>query len=342
MKTKILIILIVLSAINIFAQTDSLAFHKDVEELRSKITNLEKSFEELQKRKDNQVTKKDFKNLKRKLEAISFENSKILQENNSLKNSLIELKKKNAKLKSRFEIYSKNTKAKIDSLQQVINSNTANIKTTSNVLGIKIKKTRNFTDAGFKKLKKTISQNTLYWIIAIWVVALLVLLVYVFLKKQLFKQKTNLNNNLQKTRKALEEEAVKLDNKLIEILETQLKIMNSNISSKEEEQDHKLALKVADEIVRIQKNLSLMDQKTKGLKQLTAAVKRIQDNFAANGYEIVEMLGKPYNEGMKVSATFVPDENLEPGQQIITRIIKPQVNYKGVMIQSAQIEVSQG
>ena len=102
------------------------------------------------------------------------------------------------------------------------------------------------------------------------------------------------------------------------------------------------ATKVADEIIRIQKNLTRMDEKTKGLKQLAASVKRIQDNFAANGYEIVEMLGKEYNEGMKVSANFIPDDNLEAGQQIITRIIKPQVNYKGVMIQSAQIEVSQG
>jgi len=85
-----------------------------------------------------------------------------------------------------------------------------------------------------------------------------------------------------------------------------------------------------------------MDENTKGLKQLSASVIRIQDNFASNGYEIVEMLGKSYNEGMKVSANFIPTENLESGEQVITRIIQPQVNYKGVMIQSAQIEVSLG
>ena len=53
------------------------------------------------------------------------------------------------------------------------------------------------------------------------------------------------------------------------------------------------------------------------------------------------MLGKPYHEGMKVIATFVTDDTLEQGQQIISRIIKPQVNYKQIMIQAAQIEVSQ-
>lgn len=61
----------------------------------------------------------------------------------------------------------------------------------------------------------------------------------------------------------------------------------------------------------------------------------------AKGYEIVDMLGKHYNDGMKVIANFVPDENLEEGEQVITKIIKPQINYNGVMIQAAEIEVSQ-
>ena len=103
-----------------------------------------------------------------------------------------------------------------------------------------------------------------------------------------------------------------------------------------------MALKVADEIIRIQKNLQQMDANTKGLKQLSASVKRIQDNFASNGYELVEMLGKEYNEGMKAAPSFITSEDLDTGKQIITRIIKPQVNFKGQMIQSAQIEVSVG
>ena len=84
-----------------------------------------------------------------------------------------------------------------------------------------------------------------------------------------------------------------------------------------------------------------MDSTTKGLKQLSASVKRIQDNFAANGYELVEMLGKEYNEGMKATVNFIQDENIEVGKKIITRIVKPQVNYHNEMIQVAQIDVSE-
>ena len=100
-------------------------------------------------------------------------------------------------------------------------------------------------------------------------------------------------------------------------------------------------LKVADESVRIEANLSHMNASVKGYKQLAKAVERIKANFRANGYEIVDMLGKPYHEGMKVTANFVTDETLPEGEQFITGVIKPQINYKGKMIQSAQITVSQ-
>jgi hypothetical protein len=76
---------------------------------------------------------------------------------------------------------------------------------------------------------------------------------------------------------------------------------------------------------------------------LSASVKRIEDNFAANGYEMPDLLNKPYDNRMKVIVSnTIPDESIENGKEIITKIIKPQVNYKGVMIQAAQVEVSVG
>ena len=149
---------------------------------------------------------------------------------------------------------------------------------------------------------------------------------------------------LQTAQKNLQEESVKLDSRLLELVDKQLSNQQSQnvqaVASKSEV-DHSLALKVADEIVRIELNLSRMDPAVKGYKQLSKAVERIKNNFLAQGYEIVDMLGKPYNDGMKAVASFVSDENLKEGEQIITGITKPQINYKGVMIQAAQITVSQ-
>ena len=144
---------------------------------------------------------------------------------------------------------------------------------------------------------------------------------------------------LQAAQTKMLEESVKLDNKLLEFAEKQLETA-PQVTNKAE-QDHSLALKVADEIVRIELNMSRMDASVKGYKQLAKAVQRIKDNFSANGYEIVDMLGKPYSDGMKVTANFVSDEDLEQGKQVITGITKPQINYNGKMIQAAQITVSQ-
>ena len=85
-----------------------------------------------------------------------------------------------------------------------------------------------------------------------------------------------------------------------------------------------------------------MDPKTKGLKQLVRAVKSIKENYLSSGYEIVEMIGQEYKEGLNVTANFIPSEDIETGKRVITRIIKPQVNFNEKMIQAAQIEVSVG
>ena len=146
-------------------------------------------------------------------------------------------------------------------------------------------------------------------------------------------------DEMKKAQEKLEEDSLKLDNKLMELFDRQLS--SNSHSMNDRKPDHTFTLKVADEIIRIELNMSRMDSSIKGYKQLKKAVERINDNLKANGYEIVDMLGKSYNDGMKVIANFIPDETLPEGSQIITGIIKPQINYNGQMIQAAQITVSQ-
>ena len=236
-------------------------------------------------------------------------------------------------------------KASIDSLSQLIRANSQNIVTNSKELGTKIQETGQKANTQIAQLDSSVEKNRLYWIIATLATFLLGGLVYWLLGKRIKSSKTDVETQIRNTKASLEEESVKLDNKLLEVLETQLKLKQEESKSQpsisNEKADHSLALKVADEIVRMQKNLIQMDEKTKGLKQLNSSVQRIQDNFAANGYELVEMLGKDYNEGLKATVNFVQDEDFEDGKRIITRIIKPQVNYKGTMIQTAQIEVTE-
>ena len=201
------------------------------------------------------------------------------------------------------------------------------------------------TDATVENNKASVESRTT-WGIALLVLIIAIIAIVAFLIIKKIKSGSTSIEEVRKAQEALQsaqtkiqEESVKLDNKLLEIAEKQ--ILAATVQPTSTEIDHSLTLKVADEIVRIEMNLSRMDASVKGYKQLSKAVGRIKDNFSANGYEIVDMLGKPYNEGMKVVANFVVDESLDEGKQIITGITKPQINYNGKMIQAAQITVSQ-
>ncbi|MDC0272331.1 hypothetical protein OAK67_01505 [Crocinitomicaceae bacterium] len=234
----------------------------------------------------------------------------------------------------------------IDSLDAVIKKNSLRMSGKLNTLTNQINETKKETNTRMSQLDNNLEKNRLYWIIATLVTLLLGGLIYWLLGKRISSSKTDVETQIRNTKASLEEESVKLDNKLIEVLEKQLQLKqetsNSQSIAPNEKPDHSLALKVADEIVRIQKNLGRMEKDTRGLNQLNQAVIRIKDNFTEKEYEIVDMLGKEYNEGMKLLADFIPSEDIETGKEIITRIIKPQVNFKGKMIQAAQVEVSIG
>ena len=192
-----------------------------------------------------------------------------------------------------------------------------------------------------------VENHTLYGVLMFVVLAVIIVVGSWWLIKRIKRDNSSLDeirkaqDVLQNIQTKMQEESIKLDNKLLEVATLQMKTASVTANSNPTSIDHSLALKVADEIVRIELNLSRMDSSIKGYKQLAKAVQRIKDNFLANGYEIIDMLGKPYVEGMKAAVTFVRDESLLRGQQIITKIIKPQINYQQQMIQAAQIEVSQ-
>ena len=131
----------------------------------------------------------------------------------------------------------------------------------------------------------------------------------------------------------------KMDKELAE-----LQAISKNLNkpqTESSESDHSLVKALADRITFMEMTLYRMDSSVKGHKQLSKSIKSMKDNLLANGYELVDMLGKDYVEGMKVSPSFNDDESIEQGKRIITSITKPQINYKGQMIQAAQITVSQ-
>ena len=225
-----------------------------------------------------------------------------------------------------------------DSLNKSFVETNVRIDTIENHFNMSIDSTQSAIKNTNDLLSNEIHSNLKSGVICFISILLVIVFLCFIIHRRISRNRSTINE-IKKTQKSLQEDFIKLDDKLISLLDKQLNIQQSTSNTKPA--DHSLALKVADEIVRIEMNLSRMDPSIKGYKQLAKAVERIKNNFLANGYEIIDMLGKPYNEGMKVVANFVSDEGLKQGEQVITGIIKPQINYNGQMIQAAQITVSQ-
>lgn len=225
----------------------------------------------------------------------------------------------------------------IDELGASLSDSKAELSHLSEALGGRIDETQQKVESSSTSLHKNIKNTSIFGIIIALLLILVLFFVYYFLRRKI-SQSASTIDTIHKAQQTLQEESIKLDEKLVGLLDRKLekKLPETNSAP-----DHSLALKIADEIIRIETNLSRMDSSVRGHKQLSASVRRIKDNFAANGYELIDMLGKPYNDGMKVIANFVPDDTLKEGEQIITGIIKPQINFNGEMIQAAQITVSQ-
>ncbi len=322
---------------------------------------------------ENQI---EISNLKNEIDKLQNTQKKLKKYDEDIKQELNSLKFNQSYLQydfaNKLQINDIKTYQHIDNIKKEIKQNSEkilnnNININQNIddingtlikLHSQLIEQKQFSDKSQNDLINSKKQMTymnnylLFIIIIIFIVIALLFISFFYLKKsllnivnQLHVEKNNSKNELKdeliKLKEDFNNQIFKADTKLAEMLE-QIIILSSDKKNMtiSQENDHSLTLKVADEITRINKNISNINPETRGLKQLSASINRILDNFMANGYEIIDMLNKPYNEGMKVQATFKTNENLKANEFIITRIIKPQINYKGTMIQAAHVEVS--
>lgn len=279
-------------------------------------------------------------------ETLTKEN--LAKELQPLKSSIQTLQNENRRLKS--EIFNLNTKLanankSIDSLRIETQNNSSAISQTANQLGIQIKTTEQTANKRIDEVGQSLSKNSLYGIIGVLSAILLSGLLYWLLSKRQKTDKTEVVEQLQKTKSSIEESLVKEFEKQTQLMESKIQLIaqkkdESNVNS---EPDHSLALRVASEINLIERNLSLMDSNVKGYKQLKKSVEKLKDNLNANGYEIIELLGKTYHPGLPVTIiNSFPDENLERDQEIISKVLMPAVRYNDKIIQTAQVEVNVG
>lgn len=256
--------------------------------------------------KDSIVTKQILK------KALEVQDNKHQQKTNEI-----------VQLVNRKEVYTQNL---INHLQSELESTRLSLDSIKNQ---SINNDKNIVALGID-----LSQKQQYGLIIIGFSLVLLLTIYIVLNKRRIAD----TQKLAKKQKEIFEKQISDGQQLADWLSNE----SRNITQPSKgEIDHTFAKRVADEIVRFTTNLSRMDESIKGYKQLSASVRKLEQTLNANGYELEDLLNKPFDIGMNLQANFVIDENLKSGESIISRIIKPQINYNGKMIQAAQIEVSQ-
>lgn len=175
---------------------------------------------------------------------------------------------------------------------------------------------------------------------SIFIAFVLLVIIYLMLRNKIYRGSSSIDKikvaqeSLETAQKSLQEESVKLDGKLVELLDKQLK------QNTEPKQDHSFVLDIANEIARIEQNLAFMDTKVKGVSNLKNRAAAINDRLKSKGYEIPKLVGEKYIDGNNMKPTMELDEDLPAGTQIIRRVLKPMVIYNGEMIQAAEVVVA--
>lgn len=274
--------------------------------------------------------------------ADNTDSIKLVKLEQSLRKEIKAREALRSKVKLQTDIMEKQAQC-IDSLKNAIEQNTKNIKTTAEQLGVKIDETN--ASLGRKADSSDVKSKVIWGGGFLLLLVILGSIVYCLLHKRISKGNADVH--------ALREKAEKINEDILNQFSLEMAEMQKISSSLDAlsktatnvgtagDSDHSLIKALADRITFMEMTLYRMDSSIKGHKPLSKSIRQMKNNLLANGYELVEMLGKPYDEGMRVTANFIEDEKLEEGQKIITAVIRPQINYKGQMIQAANITVSQ-
>ncbi len=271
------------------------------------------------------------------LDSLKHEVSLLKQANSDLAGANDALKKRVSSLENLMKSLqgeSESIATRVSGTETGLAQTESAIRDTKTGLESQIQQTNSaVSDQNVRVQKKTV------WglIIAFIVLALSALLTFLLNRKGNAKI-----DALQGKAEKLNEEIVnRMSSEVDEIQKISASIGTLSAAGASSQNEQDLIKALADRITFMEMTLYKMDSNVKGYKHLTKSISQMKDNLRANGYELIDMLGKEYSEGMKATVSFDDDDTLPEGTRIITKIIKPQINYNGVMIQSAQITVSQ-
>lgn len=278
-------------------------------------------------------------------EDIKTNYSQVRDEISGVKNELIGLK---AKLDNTIQIFDIGTlesnsisKNGIPIFNEKIQEFIVDIKKSDDQLGNSISALDNDIRDINANINKASSKQQLYWVIAILIMFLFIASAVLFMRYRINRLDNTLSSQFTSDLEKLNKEVTQMDMKLVNFMEGNLEA-DAVQHKQQAEPDHSLPIKVCEEIQRMRNRMKHMDQDDQATKVFRKRLESLEEKLNDMGYEMVNLEGKPFIEGMTVNAQFIADENLKDGERIISRIIKPQIMYKSQLIQAGDIEVRQG
>ncbi|MFB6305572.1 MAG: hypothetical protein ABEH43_01025 [Flavobacteriales bacterium] len=242
------------------------------------------------------------------------------------------LRRKNRKLDSYIDSLSallSSNRSSIDSLKKYVHSHSQEFKKSFSKLS-------EGQDSVEQQLTEQTSRNRYFLIGGCGILLLVSIFAFLFSRKK----RSRLEKELERKTREMTDQQTNLDQELLSRLEELSKSFPSNSGSGEKNPDHSFAISVANEITRIERNLQKVEDQ-KRIKALNKSVERLHRYLSEGGYQLRNLLGTEYKEGYNLEVlNFLEEDSLENNYPTISRVVKPQVEYKGAIVQRGQVDVS--
>lgn len=181
-------------------------------------------------------------------------------------------------------------------------------------------------------------------------VVLLITLLNGACRRKASRTERDLEQKHSKLLRMIEEQGTVLDTRLIEILEKQVPLLSGadtppghpETQDRGSADDHTLAIVLGEEIYRLMKRRGKQSGELPVSEELKTSLRRLWTAFRKKGYELVDLQDKKYSEDMEARAEFFLTHELLPGEQVVSRVIRPLIRHNNVTIQEAEIEVMVG
>jgi hypothetical protein len=134
-------------------------------------------------------------------------------------------------------------------------------------------------------------------------------------------------------------------NSMNDIIKNMNMFNNSKLTSLDEltKADHTLGVLTGYELFKLIQYSKILNEDDSNNKRIQYSIERLKDGYNSRGYKLKDFTGEDFviENNLRV-INRIEDKNLKHGKKIISRMIKPTIYYKDVVIKPGEVELSTG